>query len=388
MRPIGEKRLYLGRAYIKKYYSMLLLIAWLISFVMVSFMVPKMLMLSLRKRLIDPINSRKVHSVPASRLGGVTFFPALLFSFWFTLSLTNIEGCEYLPLVLPSVGLVLKTLALLVLFLAGIYDDVLGISFNYKFIIQAFVAILLVWSGTYLRSLHGLFGIYEISDYIAYPLSILLYIFIINAINFIDGIDGLASLLSIMILLVFGSLFIYCDMLPMSMLTFATLGALIPFSYHNLFGVKSGARSKIFMGDTGSLVIGAVLSFTAIELFSISSDATPLGSRYYIWAYTMLLLPCFDVVRVVIHRYKCRKSLFLPDKSHTHHKFIALGYTQRQSLAFIFLMSIGFIILNLLLSHIVTFLLLIVIDVVIWTLLHIHLSNILMRRSGKMLGQL
>ncbi len=354
------------------------LLSFAISCILVAFMLPHVLILSLRKRLIDPIDPRKVHSVPASRLGGVTFFPAVLFSVWLCISLTNVLIPFIGPTIDINVKLILVTLALLMLFFIGIYDDIIGVSYRVKFFVQIVAAILVISTGAYFKTLHGFLGIEDIPIYIGVPVTLFIYVFVTNAINLIDGIDGLASMLSIMALAVYGVLLYSNDMISECLVAIATMGALVPFWYSNVFGVKRGVGSKIFMGDTGALVIGATLGFLAVTVWNISFDAIsnqPIDQIYYILAFTMLLVPCFDVVRIIIHRFLDHKPLFLPDKNHIHHKFKALGYTPRRSLLCIIVMNISFMIVNIMLSYILNFTYIVIIDVVIWTAMHIIISK-------------
>ncbi len=354
-----------------------LVLAFLISCALVAFMLPRILLLSLRKRLVDPIDERKVHSVPASRLGGVTFLPALLLAFWISLSVASYMGqIEWLGEAIGS-GLLLECVALLSLFLVGIFDDVLGVAYRKKFVVQIFASLVVICSGTYFNTLHGFFGIETIPMYIAIPFTLFIYVFVINAINLIDGIDGLASLLSIMALLVYGVLFYTYEDYINSILSFATLGALVPFCYSNIMGVKRGASSKIFMGDTGALVIGCTLGFLAVKLWDLdyNVEGRPLDQVFYILAYTMLFIPCLDVVRVVLGRMRRKKPLFLPDKSHIHHKYMAMGLSAHKSLVSIIIMNFVFIVLNIGLSEVMNFTYVFIIDLVVWTLWHILISR-------------
>ncbi|MFR9548785.1 MAG: MraY family glycosyltransferase [Rikenellaceae bacterium] len=364
---------------------LIILLSFLISLGLVAFMLPRVLILSLRKRLVDPIDPRKVHSVPASRLGGLTFFPSLFFSLWFCISLTHLTHSIFGFEIELDVRLIMESLALLALFMIGVYDDILGVKYRQKFVVQIFAAILIIASGTYFNTLHGLFGIESVSPYIGIPITLFIYVFVTNAINLIDGIDGLASLLSIMALVVYGILFYSNGQLSDAIFAFSTMGVLVPFCYLNVFGVKRGAGSKIFMGDTGALVIGAILGFMAVKIWNISfsEDAvTPISSLYYILAYTMLLVPGFDVARIILHRYRDHKPLFLPDKNHIHHKFMALGCTARVALAWIIAINIFFVSVNLALSFWLNLLTIIVIDIVLWTLIHLYITSLIKKHNA------
>ena len=343
-------------------------------------LLPRVMLLSLRKRLFDPIDPRKVHSVPASRLGGVAFFPAILFAVWFSVALTNVLVPQswLSPVIDISVTMILEALALLLLFITGVYDDVIGVAYRMKFVIQIAAAALIITSGVYANNLHGLFGIHEIPDVVGIFITAFLYVFVTNAINLIDGIDGLASLLSIMALLVYGVLFVMGGELYNALVAFATAGALLPFWYTNVFGIKRGSHSKIFMGDTGALVIGSILGFLAISIWNMTHmyNGLLIEDRFYIIAYTMLLVPCFDVVRIIIHRFRDHKPLFMPDKNHIHHKFMALGFSPRKSLLWIIAINVAFLMLNVALSYTaLNITIVVIIDVFVWTMMHLYISK-------------
>ncbi|MFI3285531.1 MAG: MraY family glycosyltransferase [Rikenellaceae bacterium] len=354
------------------------LLSFAISSIMVAFMLPRILILSLRKKLIDPIDPRKVHSVPASRLGGVTFLPAILFSVWLTIALSNILTPFIGPTINISIKLILESLAILALSLIGIYDDIIGVAYRPKFFVQIFAALLVVTSGVYFKTLHGFCGIDEIPYYIGIPITIFFYVFVTNAINLIDGIDGLASMLSIMALAVYSVLLYIIGYKADSLIAVATLGALIPFWYSNVFGIRKGVGSKIFMGDTGALVIGAILGFLAVTVWNITYNTAskePIDQVYYILAFTMLLVPCFDVMRIIVHRFLDHKPLFLPDKNHIHHKFMALGYSPRKALLCIIVINIMFMATNILLSYVLNLTFIFILDIIIWTGMHIYISK-------------
>lgn len=342
-------------------------------------MIPHIMMLSLRKRLFDPIDPRKVHASPASRLGGVTFFPAILFSVFSCISINILFPQFFDTNIVPNVRLILVVLSLLMLYLIGVSDDMVGASFKVKFFVQIIAAILIISSDVYFKTLHGIFGIYEIPSYIGVPVTLLFYVFVTNSINLIDGIDGLASLLSIMALAVYSALLFLSSGLTVELLfTTATLGALVPFCYRNIFGVRRAIKSKIFMGDTGALVIGALLGFAAVSVWNIAYDnhlSYTYGRMFSVLSYTMLLVPCLDVVRIVIHRYRSHKPLFMPDKNHIHHKFMAIGFTPHQALFSIVTMNLLFLILNIVLALYINIIWVVVIDLAVWSAFHITLTK-------------
>ena len=173
------------------------------------------------------------------------------------------------------------------------------------------------------------------------PFTVLIIVFITNAINLIDGIDGLASGLSSVALLIFTFLFINKGLWSYAMLAAGTFGVLVPFFYYNVFGSVERAR-KIFMGDTGSLTLGYTLSFLAIKYSQHNTDIMPYTAGAFIIAFSTMIIPAFDVVRVVLVRIREGHSPFEPDKNHIHHKLLAVGLSPRKAMLSLLFMSCAF----------------------------------------------
>ena len=241
-----------------------IILAFVISVCIALFVIPRILLISLRKRLFDIPDKRKIHTCAIPRLGGVSFFPTILFSCCLVLAFRTITG--YYISDLHATCFLLECLFLVcgltLLYLTGITDDLIGVRYRQKFVIQILCACFFSIAELWINDLYGLLGIYAIPNWIGIPFTILTIVFITNAINLIDGIDGLASGLSSVALLVFGLLFIEKGLWMYSMLAFSTLGVLVPFFYYNVFGNAERAR-KIFMGDTGSLALGGFVAGAA-----------------------------------------------------------------------------------------------------------------------------
>jgi UDP-N-acetylmuramyl pentapeptide phosphotransferase/UDP-N-acetylglucosamine-1-phosphate transferase len=278
--------------------------------------------------------------------------------------------------------LLLIICCLVTLYLVGIMDDLVSVRYRHKFFVQIFCGILFVVSDLRINNLYGFLGIYELAVYVSIPITIFIVIFIINAINLIDGIDGLASGLSSIALLVFGLLFVYQKEYVYSMIAFSTLGVLVPFFYYNVFG-KVEKRSKIFMGDTGSLTIGLIISVLTIR-FSMydKSIAHPMDGSIII-AFSLLIIPMFDILRVVLHRFRTGKHLFEPDMNHIHHKFLQMGFSPRKAMITILIISALFAITNILLFPYINITWLFIIDVVIWTVLHWNINQRILKLNRK-----
>lgn len=344
-----------------------ILLALTISAYIAKLIIPRILLISFRKKLFDMPDERKVHKRAIPRLGGVSFFPTILLSCCAVLAIQNLTGYGMYAFqssyILPEFLLLICGMVLL--YLTGISDDLVGIRYRQKFVIQIICAILFPIAGLWINDLYGLFGINMLPTWVGIPFTIVAVVYITNSINLIDGIDGLASGLSSVSLLVFGFLFMEKGLWIYSMLAFSTFGVLVPFFYYNVFGSAEHAR-KIFMGDTGSLTLGYVLSFLAIK-YSQHTEFIPITQGAFVIAFSTLIVPLFDVVRVVIVRLCNGKNPFEPDKNHIHHQFLAMGFTVRKAMLIILIISCVFSGVNILLMPYVNNTLMLVGDVVVWT---------------------
>jgi UDP-GlcNAc:undecaprenyl-phosphate GlcNAc-1-phosphate transferase len=312
--------------------------------------VPRIVIISRRKGLFDFVNERKVHTQQIPRLGGVSFLPALIFSVSFVMGIRYLLGVGVDEQISQTVLVEMLFLlcGLVVLYFIGLADDLVSVSFKYKLLSQVFASFLLILSGVYVNNMHGFFGLHEIPVWLGYILTVILVCFVINAINLIDGVDGLASGLSSIALASLGfwfwgqSLFIY------AMVAIAMLGVILPFFIFNVFGRKF----KIFMGDTGSLLIGYLIAFLSAKLCMISVSGPVFefkGAPIFIFA--ILFIPLFDAARVFVERMRAGKSPFHPDKTHIHHKFLALGFSHRQTMVAILSIEVAVIVVNIILSQ-------------------------------------
>lgn len=336
----------------------------------------QILLIAFRRKLFDVPDERKIHQGAVPRLGGIAFKPVIFFSVFLLLGIDMMVGHTE---VLSEIGKDAQPLffgfcSIIVLYLVGIADDLIGVKYRAKFFVQVLCGVMLIAGGVYLDDLNGILGIHELPAWIGYLLTVLATVFIINAINLIDGIDGLASGLCSIACLFYGVIFFLFEKYIYSMLAFATLGVLMPFFYYNVFG-KVEHHKKIFMGDTGSLTIGMMLCFLSIRLVQCGADEGGKILNPMILAFSPLIIPCFDVVRVYLHRVRNGKNPFLPDKNHIHHKLIAIGMKQRTVMILIIAVSLLFTLGNILLSKYIEINLLLVIDIAIWTLVNIGLSR-------------
>lgn len=275
----------------------------------------------------DPQHPLKIHSRPTPRLGGVAIFLG------FTLSLLIWSFGNPVPLV----GHLLS--ACLLLFALGVTDDLKGAGLCTKLIMECVAALMITMAGDVrLDSLYGLFNVYELSYCGSIILSVLILVFITNAFNLIDGIDGLAAATGILIHLIFAALFIYLQQQVLAAVALSMAGAALGFLKYNL------TPARIFMGDTGSLLIGLVSAVMALKFIEVNT--TP-GLKHAMGAAstlavtgTILIIPVADTISVLITRIAKGKSPFTGDLNHIHHRMLRFGFTHLQTTAILVLLNI------------------------------------------------
>lgn len=369
------------------------LAVFLISAGISGIIIPKILLIAFRKRLFDEPDERKIHTAAVPRLGGLAFMPSIVFSICLVVGVKGILDAQGLSAYFggPSeVGDMSEMLlpmcfglcAVMMMYLVGIADDLIGVRYRAKFVAQILAALLLAMGGVRIENFHGFMWLYELPVGLSWAATVLLVVFITNAINLIDGIDGLASGLSGIAMAFYGFVFMHTGYMLYAMLAFAGLGTLVPFFYYNVFGNPAMGK-KIFMGDTGSLTTGLILSFLSIEVCSL-----PEGSVYswnvMVVAFAPLAIPCLDVIRVFVHRIVRGMSPFLPDKSHIHHKLLALGIPQRWAMITILATSSALIAANLLMSVHMGPMWVLVIDMVVWVAANWQLTRSIMARQKRL----
>ncbi len=350
------------------YWTTNIALSFLLCIILTRILIPQILGIAHRKYLFDEPDERKIHHAAIPRLGGVAFMPIIFLSITLIQGFSSLadstEACSIFEKEFRSQAFLLSTN--IILYLIGMADDLTGIRYRTKFIVQIFCGCCIIAAGVWIQNMHGLLGLHTLSPWLGYPLTVLVIVYIINAINLIDGIDGLASGLCSCTLLIYGITFFLLGEYFYSMLSFATLGVLIPFFYYNVYG-NPEKGNKIFMGDTGSLTIGLMLSFLSIKLSSLDRESL-ICINPMIIAFSPLIIPCFDVVRVYLHRVRHKKNPFLPDQNHIHHKLLALGIPQHRVMMVVIFLSLLITITNILLSWVMDITLLLVIDLTVWTL--------------------
>ncbi len=281
-------------------------VAFIISFLAI----PVVLQIAEQKKLYDIPDERKVHTRPVASLGGVGIFGGFLLA-----SLLSIQG--HLS---PEFQYFFA--AALVIFFLGLKDDLMVLSASKKFVGQVIAASILIHLGNIrLDSMHGLFGFEEMPEGFGLALSYLTIIVVINSFNLIDGVDGLASSLGVLTMLVFGTYFFAVEQQAYALMAFAMAGSLTAFLIFNHH------PAKIFMGDSGSLMIGLINAILVIKFINTAGSpgvAIPVASAVAI-GFSVLIVPLFDTLRVFAIRIFKGRSPFTPDRNHVHHLLLDTG---------------------------------------------------------------
>ncbi len=302
-----------------------------VSFIITFLAVPVILQVAEKKKLYDIPDERKVHTRPVASLGGVGIFGGFLLA-----ALLSIQG--YLN---PEFQYFFA--AALVIFFLGLKDDLMILSATKKFIGQIIAASILIHlGGIRLDSMYGLFGFEQVPEGFGLALSYLTIIVVINSFNLIDGVDGLAASLGILTMLVFGVYFFAVDYQAYALLSFAMAGSLVAFMIFNHH------PAKIFMGDSGSLMIGLVNAILVIKFINVAHDplvALPISSSVAI-GFAILIVPLLDTLRVFSIRIINGRSPFTPDRNHVHHLLLDRGLGHAAVTLTCVGINVGFIILG------------------------------------------
>ncbi|MBQ2123064.1 MAG: undecaprenyl/decaprenyl-phosphate alpha-N-acetylglucosaminyl 1-phosphate transferase [Bacteroidaceae bacterium] len=360
-----------------------LILAFAFSACLTAVIIPKIILISYKKNLFDVVDERKVHTGVVPRLGGVAFTPSLIMSMALVFGVHVLLNGKSGISTGQAAQLSLSLCALMLLYIEGISDDLIGVGYKAKFACQLLAAMMIVVSGIWINDFNGFLGISEVAWYIGMPFTVVLVVFIINAINLIDGIDGLASGLSIVALFFLGALlFSRGDVIP-SIISFAMLGTLLPFFAYNVFG-KAERQKKIFMGDCGSQTVGLVLGMLAVRYSMTDASFESDMPNVLVLAFSAIMIPSLDVLRVMIGRIRRGYNPFLPDKTHIHHKFLALGMSHRTAMVTILMLDAFFMLLNLGLVNILNINIVLAVDIILWTVMHLWISKVVKIRKLKL----
>ncbi len=344
-----------------------------LSILLSGIIIPKILLIAFRKQLFDQPDPRKIHKGTVPRLGGFAFTPVVIFAVSFIIGVCyKINIPAYYELTdFHGVTVAMGLCALIMVYLVGMADDLIGVRYRAKFVVEILAGAMLIFGGLGIKNFDGVALIHQVSPWFGVPLTLLAVVFVINAINLIDGIDGLASGLSAIAFVLYGIILAMFHHYFYATLSFAVLGVLIPFYYYNVFG-NVEKQKKIFMGDAGSLTIGILIIFLGLRIWNLPliSHNSPGGlPNYFIITLSPLIIPCFDVVRVFMHRIRNGKNPFMPDQNHIHHKLLATGLKQRTAMVSIVCTSLLICVINTLLSFIINVNYILLIDIaglIIW----------------------
>lgn len=304
-----------------------LVLAFLTSFVVVLLATPALIKVSYLKRLVDePDDTRKIHHRRIPTIGGIMIFAGTLFAYLLWYPFNEIVDFKYI------------CASMLILFFIGVKDDIIGTAPMKKLIGHLIVAFILVFMAEIrITSMYGLFGFDEIPEAASIFLSVFTYIVVVNAINLIDGVDGLAAGVGTISCFAFGAWFYLAGGLDDAVLAMSLAGALIGFLIFNF------SPAKIFMGDSGSLVIGLIASVLSIKLIEFDLGLLPEPVVFIskpVFAMAALAYPLMDTLRIFIYRTLSGRSPLSADRNHLHHRLIDIGLSHAAVSIIIYLFSL------------------------------------------------
>src|SRR6187431_3670876 len=286
------------------------LLTYVMAFVITLIFIPPVIFMVNRFKLFDRPNARKEHSIPTPTFGGISIFVGMMVSLLFWFKFNN------------HPAIITFFLSMILLFGVGIMDDLKDLAARYKLVIEAGLASLLAVSGIRITSFGGLFGITELHLVAQYIITVVTIVGISNAFNLIDGIDGLAGGLGFMSLVTLGIFLIISKDLNYAMIAFALAGALLGFLYFNF------NPARIFMGDTGSLILGFVIAVLCVQLMKVNAiHPSPVVPNIYVFTLGIVMIPVFDTLRVFGTRIWKGRSPFSADKTHIHHLITNKGFS-------------------------------------------------------------
>lgn len=326
---------------IEEYFLFSVFALFVLSILSFRYLIFKVLWVVREKGLYKQFNDRSAHTLPTPILGGVAFFGVFIIMFSLIQSYYSADSFLVISTVL--------------MFMVGLKDDLVISTPKAKFLGELIAALFLILiPGMQLINFYGLFGIYEIPYFIGCLISIFIIIAIINAYNLIDGIDGLAASLGILVVGVYGILFWISGDYFRVLLCTVVAGILIgylPFNYNK-------SDNRIFMGDSGSLMIGLIigyltLSVVNIDMKEIAHSAFHPANRFALLL-AVLFVPFFDTLRIIIIRLQSGKSPFVADKNHIHHLLLRKKLTHFQASNLLILINLFIIILFFILTNYLT----------------------------------
>ena len=298
------------------------------AFVITYVAIPKVIFFAEKLRLLDEAGIRASHKGSTPIFGGIAIFSGIIFSllFW-----ADIENIQYL------------LVSILIVFFVGVIDDLLVLSPFKKIVGQVIATSIIIFLGDLkIDNMHGVLGIYDLPIWIGVLFTIFVVIVITNAFNLIDGVDGLAAGVGIISSFSFGIIAVLMEQSEMAIISFTLVGALLGFLKYNLY------PAKIFMGDTGSLVVGMILSILAINSirYGLVTESIKLINKGPLLAIVLLAIPLFDSLRVFVVRIFKGKHPLSPGREHIHHTLLDLGFGHKKTSFILYFSSISIIVFS------------------------------------------
>ncbi|MBW8052013.1 MAG: undecaprenyl/decaprenyl-phosphate alpha-N-acetylglucosaminyl 1-phosphate transferase [Cytophagales bacterium] len=307
---------------------MALLLAFLWALLISVFAIPSITYVAHVKKLLDKPGKRTLHESLTPRLGGLAIFAGFMSALTIFCDLSNgvqqvLAGC-------------------IVIFFIGLKDDLVTVAAFKKFFVQVLAAgIVMFMADIRITNFYGIFGIHELEIGISYAFTFFVIIGITNSFNLLDGLDGLAGIIALIVAATFGIYFYIYDDSVYAGVAFCLAGGVLGFLRYNLY------KAIVFMGDSGSLICGFIISVLAIRF--IAMNAVPSSPAI---AVAILIIPIFDTSRVFILRILSGRSPFIPDKNHIHHRIVAYGCPQLFTIIILTLLNLIIIAITIYLSKI------------------------------------
>ncbi len=285
---------------------------------MTFFGIPSIIRIATKNKFLDQPGDRRVHFVSTPSLGGIGIFAGTVFSIIMWTPLDEFSGLQYI------------LSAFFIIFLVGAKDDIDPISVHKKLIGQILAAAIIIFlADIRITSLYGMFEIGVLPYSYSVVITFSFVLLVINSFNFIDGINGLAGSLGIVMAVTFGTWFFLIGRIEMAAIAFALTGAITAFLYYNY------TPAKIFMGDTGSLLLGLIVAILCINFM----EAQQWISARHPYAYDspigvalgIIFIPIFDAIRVLLMRLLRGQAPYKADRSHIHHLLLRIGFSHMQA---------------------------------------------------------
>jgi len=290
--------------------------------------IPKVIFFAEKLRLFDEAGIRASHKGSVPIFGGIAIFSGIIFSllFW-----ADIENIQYI------------LVSILIVFFVGVIDDLLVLSPFKKIVGQVIATSVIIFLGDLqIDNMHGVLGIYDLPIWIGALFTIFVVIVITNGFNLIDGVDGLAAGVGVISSFSFGVIALLMEQSDVAMVAFTLMGALIGFLRYNLF------PAKIFMGDTGSMVVGMILSVLAINSieYGLVTETIKLPNKGPLLAIAILAIPLFDSLRVFVARIIKGRHPLSAGRGHIHHALLALGFGHTKTSLILYFFTISIIVFS------------------------------------------